>query len=185
MNGKLLLPCFLLFKTHFKSEWQLQDHTLFLVHLDEKQDKKRTGLSPLPDMERSVQKSIHYYFEGQTLVTSRLSGWRAVKERRERWGTVHPDTGKQQWYCNIAAADLWAETLIGCSIKLRARKKLTAYHQRDPQKTNSKVPLAWPPSMYLLVSGYWWLSTTWLKEGLASCVSALLGKKQTGGREMH
>lgn len=57
MNGKLLLPCFLLLETHFKAEWQLQDHSLFLTHQHEKQVKKRAQVSLLPDMEISVQKA--------------------------------------------------------------------------------------------------------------------------------
>lgn len=102
----------------------------------------------------------------------------------ERLKDSAPRHREPEWYCNIAAADLWAETLICCSIKSRAWKKLMAHHQWDPEKTNGEVPLICPPGMYLLVSTYWWLSTRWWKKWLASCILALLGKNQTGKREM-
>ena len=168
---------FLLFETHFKAEWQLQDHTLFLTPLDEKQGKK----SPLPDTEISVQKSIHYYLEGQMLVTDRLSGGRV-------WRALHPDTRMQQWYCSVAAADLWAWDSHSMESVVQRNsepgKNLWPTISETLRKLNGKVPLTCPRPV--CISWFQGIgdSTIWLKAGFARCILGLLGKNQTGKRDM-
>lgn len=155
MNGKFLLPCFLLLETHFKAEWQLQDHSLFLTHRDEKQVKKRTQVSLLPDMEISVQKAAKCW-----LPICWVGGER-LKDSTPR----HCEVAMVLQYCCYWLMSWDSQRLFN---KVQSQEETYIPSPLRFSKDNDN----------LLVSCNWWLNIIWLREGLVSCVLSFLMMKK-------
>lgn len=130
--------------------------------------KKEPSSVPLPAMEISAQKSSRYYFEGQMLVTGRLSGWRAS----EALCTQTPGSSSGIAILLLMIYELRLSQAVQWSSE--PGRNLWPIISETLKKLTVKFPSPVPPVCILLVSRYWWLSTGCLKEGLASCILALL-----------
>lgn len=131
MNGKLLLPHFLLLDAHFKAKWQLQNHTLF-SRISEKNKMKKEPVSvPCQIWKYLFKRAASTVVRAKYQVPAGWVGGECLKDAVSR----HQEAAVLLQCCS------WCFVRSDSCLRFKARRKLVTHHQWVPQKTEGKVPL--------------------------------------------